>query len=260
MIHQFLSAKHWHLFMLILVLPLLTQMVTMVLAFDSAIAGILNHQSHFMSSFFLGFILVMIFQIGGIFGWMWSVSVGLHSKLPSTMRMNLKQFKFFFVFPIIYFVVFLVTMILFVTKMESFFNHPNPHVFPFEIFPIIGGLLILFPLHLFSMFCIGYCFQFSAKTLKSIELGRRAETVEYIGEFFLFWFSFVGVWIMQPRITIIYFNSPDRPSLIEQEPKTPKDDFSSVKPAKKEGYVRGEKLRGKDHDAFRHDDEFDGLI
>jgi hypothetical protein len=41
---------------------------------------------------------------------------------------------------------------------------------------------------------------FAAKTLKTIELERKAKFPEYAGEFMLIWFSVIGYWILQPRI------------------------------------------------------------
>jgi hypothetical protein len=65
----------------------------------------------------------------------------------------------------------------------------------------IGGLMIIvFPLHLFSMFCIFYCLYFVAKTFKTVELQREVQFSDFAGEFFLIWFFPVGIWVIQPKI------------------------------------------------------------
>jgi hypothetical protein len=55
-------------------------------------------------------------------------------------------------------------------------------------------------MHLVSIACILLGVRFAAKTLKSIELGRLAKFGDYAGEFFLIWFSPLGIWILQPRL------------------------------------------------------------
>ncbi len=49
---------------------------------------------------------------------------------------------------------------------------------------------------------------FPVRVLKSIELGRKAKTGDYLGDFFLMLFFPVGIWILQPRIRKIV--GPDK--------------------------------------------------
>jgi hypothetical protein len=39
-----------------------------------------------------------------------------------------------------------------------------------------------------------------AKTIKTVELQREVNFSEFIGEFFMIWFYFIGIWILQPKI------------------------------------------------------------
>jgi hypothetical protein len=39
-----------------------------------------------------------------------------------------------------------------------------------------------------------------AKTIKTAELKRKVGLSEFSGEFFLLWFYFIGIWIIQPKI------------------------------------------------------------
>jgi hypothetical protein len=85
-------------------------------------------------------------------------------------------------------------------------------MFMFGLFKSIAGneqfnpgiFAIIFPLHLFSMFCIFYCLYFIAKSLKSVELQRPVTFNDYAGEFVLIWFFPIGVWVIQPRINNIF--------------------------------------------------------
>ena len=71
-------------------------------------------------------------------------------------------------------------------------------------FAIFVPFLILMMLgHFFTMFCLIYILYFTAKTFRSAELQREAHFSDYIGEFFLLWFHFIGVWVIQPRINAI---------------------------------------------------------
>ena len=73
----------------------------------------------------------------------------------------------------------------------------------FRINPIeYGGIIIavIIPLHFFSMFCILYCFYFTAKTIKTAELERKVGFGDFVGEFLLLWFYPIGIWFLQPRV------------------------------------------------------------
>ena len=63
----------------------------------------------------------------------------------------------------------------------------------------VAGIAIVI-LHLLSMVFIFMGLRFAAKTMKTVELGRVAKFGDYVGEFFLIWFSFIGYWVLQPRL------------------------------------------------------------
>jgi hypothetical protein len=50
---------------------------------------------------------------------------------------------------------------------------------------------------------------FAAKTLKTVELKREATFSDFVGEFFLIWFNFIGIWILQPKINKIIQSQDD---------------------------------------------------
>ena len=65
----------------------------------------------------------------------------------------------------------------------------------------------IFPFHLLALVATVYAFRFNAKLLVSYEIGENAHIANYIGEFFLFWFMPIGIWILQPRINKISHNT-----------------------------------------------------
>ena len=192
----FLSLKHWQLFLLLVGLPFFFEFVMM---------GIIIASSNIepMEVFFP---LFMITFIGVFFGWLYSLGINLYKRLPATVKMNLTAFKFFLIFPVVY----MLCLSVFIGGM--FFStfsgntsgtnavgtaNSNPAIF-----------LLIFPIHLFAMFCIFYCIYFIAKALKAAEWQRPVTAGDYIGEFFLLWFYIVGVWFIQPRVNKLFYPPP----------------------------------------------------
>jgi hypothetical protein len=139
------------------------------------------------------FPVLMLIFMGVLFGWFWSVAVGLQKKVPENVTMKVKKFKVFFFIPMIYIII---LMIFFTVSTNGLFEsgyRPNTELF--------GRLFaLIFPIHLFSMFCIFYSLYFVAKTFKTVELQREVKFGDFAGEFFMIWFYPIGVWIIQPKI------------------------------------------------------------
>jgi hypothetical protein len=133
--------------------------------------------------------LVMFFFALGTWGWMWAISVGLQKLIPVDVKLKFKKFKILFLIPVIYLIIILIG-----TTTSAF------HRFDGEGSSFSAFEAILIIVHLISMFGVFYGLRFAAKTLKTVELGRLAKFSDYAGEFFLIWFSFIGYWILQPRI------------------------------------------------------------
>lgn len=139
------------------------------------------------------FPIIILIGSGAFFGWFWSVAIGLQKKVPNNITMKTKKFKIFFFIPIVYL---LSIFILFGTIFSGLILEgtvPNEE-WGLVIFPII------LPLHLLSMFGIFYSMYFVAKTIKTVELQKEVGFSEFAGEFFMIWFYFVGIWILQPKI------------------------------------------------------------
>lgn len=109
--------------------------------------------------------------------------------------MKVKKFKIFFFIPVIYLTLIITFMtVMFSSNVLNTLNN-NPPAVGFFI-----GFMLIFPIHIFAMFCIFYSLYFVAKTLKTAELQREVTFSDFVGEFFLAWFFPIGVWILQPRI------------------------------------------------------------
>lgn len=141
--------------------------------------------------------LVMILYLVPFFGWMYTLGINLHKKLPPEAPMKLRKFKLFFWFPVIYITLFICV----ISILPGFINEGAPS-------PPVSSLIILIicflAVHLFAIFCIFYCIYFLAKSLKAVELQRSVTSNDYIGEFFLFWFYLIGLWFIQPRINRLF--------------------------------------------------------
>jgi hypothetical protein len=155
-----LRLKHWQLFGITWGLPIVVSLVFISNPYKIA---------EFMPY------IILLFTLG-VLGWVWAIGSTLHDKLPAGVYLPVKAFRIYFLIPKIY------------------FNAPS---LDYTMGVIIGVLLIL---HLVSMVCIILGIRYAAKTLRSIELGRLARFNDYVGEFFLIWFSIIGFWILQPRL------------------------------------------------------------
>ncbi|HPM30467.1 MAG TPA: hypothetical protein PLJ60_09020 [Chryseolinea sp.] len=150
----------------------------------------------FMFNYFRLFPILMIVFIGVFFGWFWAIAIGLQKKVPAGVKMKTKKFKVLFFIPMTYM---LLISIGIETAMSGLIKRieggDQPDV------GLLGGIMgIIFPLHLFSMFCIFYSLYFVAKTFKTVELQRETTFSDFAGEFFMIWFYPVGIWIIQPKV------------------------------------------------------------
>jgi hypothetical protein len=169
-----LKLKHWQLFLITWGTPILIDVCTF-----SNPALLIRL-----------FPVMMLVFMASVFGWIWSISTVLHKKLPVNVNLNVGLLKILLLVPILYMLLLFIGMDIQLFKGSA----GSGESVGLTIFPLI---IIL---HLVSMACILLSVRFAAKTLKSIELGRLAKFGDYVGEFFLLWFSPVGIWILQPRL------------------------------------------------------------
>lgn len=169
-----LRLKHWQLFLLTWGIPIAINVYSIV-----------NPRILFQLFPAMMFVFIVI-----VFAWIWSVSTVLHKHLPSGIDLNLKQFQRMFFIPIAYFV--------FILGWINIANFTGEYGTGVSIGITLTVSIIV--MHLVSIGCILLGIRFAAKTLKSVELGRLAKFGDYGAEFFLIWFSPIGIWILQPRL------------------------------------------------------------
>lgn len=193
MIDKLLNAKHWQLFLLTFGLQFVLQILLLVAMFSSMYNSDLESDPFAVFAVIKYFPLVMIIYMVVYLAWIYSVSIGLQPKVPENVKMKVKKFKVFFYIPIIYYFVFMIGFsILFANFTKA--NSESNFIFLDQIFPY------LLPIHIFVVFCMMYTLYFAAKTIKTVELQREVKFGEFVGEFFLIWFYFIGVWILQPKV------------------------------------------------------------
>ncbi|MBL7864186.1 MAG: hypothetical protein JNK10_04880 [Cyclobacteriaceae bacterium] len=191
---EFLKAKHWQLFLLMFAVPLLFQVFLMASLVTNLAKGDPPDPTVF-SPIMMIFPLLIMLCVGTMFGWLWSVAIGLQPKVPSHIKMKVPKFKVLFFIPVTYIVIIMTGVMILLSQPYTPSENNQPNV------GLIGlSMLVIIPLHLFSIFCIFYCLYFAAKTMMTAELQRETSFSDFAGEFFLFWFHPIGVWVIQPRI------------------------------------------------------------
>jgi hypothetical protein len=195
MIQAFLKAKHWQLFIIMIAPPIIFQyfMVANMLANFSTNPA---PDPSFVFEYLKFFPLMMIITMGTLFGWIWSVVVGLQDKIPDALKFKTGRFKVFFFIPVIYIMLFSFLLSSLISSGPEMIKEDAPENFV----KVAGFMMIIFPLHLFSMFCIFHSLYYAAKTFKTAELQRPTTFSDFAGEFFMIWFYIIGVWILQPKI------------------------------------------------------------
>ncbi|APA63065.1 hypothetical protein [Maribacter sp. 1_2014MBL_MicDiv] len=196
MIQFFLRLKQWQLFIVMLGLPIIYQLFFIFEIFGSRIqpmevvgeegvTQVLNERYFHFD--FLPYVLILFSLV--FFGWFWSIAIGLQKNIPVEIEMKVKRFKAFFIIPLVYTIVFM----MFIGGLFS-------GMFTYGFSNSTWFLVIILPLHLFSMFCIFHTIYFVAKTIRTAELQRVVTFGDFAGEFFLLWFYIIGIWIIQPKV------------------------------------------------------------
>ena len=199
MTNKFLNAKHWQLFSLIFGIPLIFQIVMMLIMFASMSSEASTNPTEIFNMFKF-YPIIIIMYMGVYFGWFWSIAIGLQKKVPKNISMKTKKFKLFFFLPVIY--IFCISLFISVTFSGIMEGEIKPNN------GLISAMIgIILPFHLLSMFGIFYTLYFTAKTLKTVELQKEVGFGDFIGEFFMLWFYFIGIWILQPKINKIAENT-----------------------------------------------------
>ena len=115
-------------------------------------------------------------------GWLWSLGSFLSSIAEPSLRLNLHFFRFAILFSSLY----LLTAL-------PFFLSSNPTI-----------EAIILPMHFLALVCLLYAFYFVSKSLVVAETGEAVTFNDYAISLLLFLCSFIGIWLIQPRINRLY--------------------------------------------------------
>lgn len=190
----FLKLKHWQLFMLFFVVPMIIYVITIV-RFVATMMNFNNARDFdpaVFSGLFGGVALMVFISLGTMSLWNWTIGTKLIEHIPQELKLKNKFFKFTVIFPFVYmFILMLLMTQLFQTI--DFQSHQPPNFNPLI-------LLLIIPCHFFMIFCSFYNIYFTSKTIKTALLKREVTFGDYVGDFFLILFFFIGVWIIQPKV------------------------------------------------------------
>ena len=167
-----LRAKHWQVFIILVILPLIAEFATTLL-----IPGDVNPSNGET----LLSMTTMFFYLACVLAWFWAVGSFSSSIVAPDLQMKDGFFYFALIYPLLYIPLFI-----------SIVFKPGPTT------------LLISPLHLFGMYCMFYALYFVSKSLAMAETGRSVTFYEYAGPFFLIWFYPLGVWLIQPKINQLY--------------------------------------------------------
>jgi len=188
----FLRAKHWQLFLAFIVLPFIIGICIMINMLMSIVPGDGPPDPAAIFSHLKFIPVAVVLVVAGKMCWQWAVAIQLQRLAPQGLQFKNTMFKIFFCYTIIFYPVFFVFIFSFIASFNMAANMPDPSQFIWFI--------ALFPLSFFNTFCMFYCYYYTAKTLKTVELQREVTFSDFILESVLVWFFFVGVWILQPKI------------------------------------------------------------
>ena len=154
----FLRAKHWQIFLLLFVFSFVAELLLIGPALSAQ-----GSPQRELWRFWLSTTVMIVPFMFAFLAWFWSMGSFLNSIAPPRLRMNTAFFQFAVVYPGLYVFVAL-----------PLFAAPNPNL-----------IVVIFPLHLFAMFCMFYNLRFVAKSLVSVETAKPASFYDYAGPFFL---------------------------------------------------------------------------
>jgi hypothetical protein len=163
-----LTLKSWQIFLLIWGIPFLTIFIP------------LENMNYLIVGELSTFLGIMLFL------WIYSISKYLPEKLDENIFISKKGFQIHLWYLIaIIFILF--SSILFKELLEQYY--------------ILFLILVLY-----YFVAVIVVFKYVSKLLASLELNKLAKVSDYLGYFFMFWFSPVGIWIIQPKVRKYFIN------------------------------------------------------
>ena len=126
---------------------------------------------------------LVIYFLAVVIGWIYSVGSTANDRLPPEHRLNPLPFRVAASFPFVALVVFVVAVLLPLVRGQI--THPPSWV----IF-----------VHFGAIFSLAYCYWFAARQFITLRRGTEITFIDYYPAFMGFWFCFIGVWFLQPKV------------------------------------------------------------
>lgn len=212
----FLRAKHWHLFVLLFVLPLLIQLT---LPFQIIVIDQMGEEPTieelklYFSQFFESMRwLIGLSSLSGLilYGWMISVAIGLRKYTPEAARLKTAPFiinliiSIVSVFAMLYF-----TFSFFTELIDLGEELVTGERLPVSMFKMIACMP-------FNCLSVLYLYYYTAKAYKNALTRRRNRFGTFVGEFFMLMFWVIGIWFIQPGVNKI-ITGPENPEVNEED-------------------------------------------
>ena len=163
-----LKIKHWQLFLLVIIAPILIAVT---------VSG-LNITSEPI------FPLIPLLMFLTYFSWIWTICIGLTTHLTQELSVRVSIINILGTL--------LIVSILFRFWIE--FINGEHAISDSSLIDILDAIFVILSLAFMNL---------AAKIFKSAELHKSTRFSEHIGEFFLIWFFPLGIWNLQPRINRI---------------------------------------------------------
>ncbi|MCT4624768.1 MAG: hypothetical protein N4A46_14195 [Schleiferiaceae bacterium] len=198
MIDVFLKAKHWQLFIPLIIIPILgiVYLIFQMLEF-AEMPYPAQPDANDVNSFLSTLMIFVLLPVITLAGWMWSVGVGLNDQLHWKLQKNTTLFKICVVLPAI-------------AALISAFGFVNAIYDPYESPQLLSFLVVL---NLISSLAMFYSFYFMGRIIKTAEHQADVAFRDYLAEIFMIWFYFIGIWFLQPKVNRIiqkdYSAEPD---------------------------------------------------
>ncbi len=120
-------------------------------------------------------------------GWLYSIGITANEKLAENLRMPPIYLRIAVVVPFVYIAFFVAAFLI--PLYQGKINQPPQ------------GLIIM---HFVCLFAIVYCIWFSAKQFSTLREKRETSLNDYYPAFLGFWFGFIGVWFLQPKVREVF--------------------------------------------------------
>lgn len=210
----FVKAKHWQLFLLLCGVPIVLQIFMLVSISIAVTSG--RPLLAIGNVFVLMPIATILFAIT-LFSWLYNLGTRFYGKLPKGIVISLNMFKVCIILPAAYIAILSMIMFGLFKSMGALVTSGNadPTAISTQESILLSSMTFIFIMHLVSMAAIIYSLRFVAKTLRSIEIGQEALINDYLGEFFLFWFFPIGIWVLQPRINKLFENISNHSDIVD---------------------------------------------